>query len=151
MKKKNMKTVKIPSMEDFFRVCKDFRTDGVDVYDEDTDSRFHMEVDMDAIVKSDYCNPDGTYTEGDSLEYYMYGVFELILKREKDCDSFEVYCESYGLWEKQFSKTREAGEYTPDDSELPYFALYDALEYWIGFDLRHLAEENVPDLKLVKN
>lgn len=166
MAKKNIKTVKLPSMEHFFQVCKEIRLEGVTLYDEKTDTHFRCKVVMAELADYD---PD-VFDREDSLEATLYGVYEATLKdhavklssgeihHSETCSSYRMF---YGLWKDRFEATRKEGKETPDDSTLPYLALFSTFEEWLSYPMMEIFNKcrdskacdkgAAPDLKLLKN
>lgn len=170
MKKTSNKTsnktkIKLPSMEDFFQVCKEIRQEGVSLYDEKTNTHFRCKVVMDELADYD----PYVFDREDSLEATLYGVYEATLKDHAvklssgeihHSETWSSYRMFYGLWKNKFEETRKEDNETPDDSTLPYFALFSTLEDWLSYPMMEIFNKcrdekprnkgAVPDLKLIK-
>lgn len=158
MKKQQKNQPKLPSVLDFLEAVNVIRKDGLTVLDPKTGKEHKFFLSMKDIAESDYCNPDGIYSENDTLEIYLEQVYDCVMKRIP-CDTYDKYCEGYSLWHECFEDHRKKGEDAPKDSDLPWFALCYVLEYWASFDAQWLFEQStenaktkrVPNLKLIKN
>ena len=140
--KKNNKIL-LPTMDDFFQVCKEIRQEGVTLYDEKTDTRFRCKVVMDELADHD---PD-VFDREDSLEATLYGVYEATLKDHAvklssgeihHSETWSSYRMFYRLWKDRFEDTRKEGKDTPDDSTLPYFALFSTFEEWLSYPMMEI-------------
>lgn len=137
------KEVTYPNMEDFFDACKDLRVKGVTLHDEKRDADFMVKPVVAEIVER---YPD-IGDKDDSLEYILYGVFEIA--REHKYQFSETCCDYrrwWAIWKHIAEKDRKEGRYAPEDGAIAGFAIHDTLEAWLAVFMQAIYDEECKKL-----